>query len=575
MKIRHPAIVFIFLFLFSSTIQFAAQSTALAASPSKGLNARSSITEVTVFTDRALVTRSATLELKPGTHEVVFDELPLALWESSVRVSAEGTARARITGIDLEKTYLEKQKNEEVEKLEDRLEKLRDDDRGELGRLKNLKDQRKFLEAIKLSASKDMTEDVERGKVGVGEWQGILDFYLKNLDKIDEALRAVEILRRDLAEKIRDLTDELNSIKWGGKEGKRTATVGVEVSTIGSLTLKLSYMMGGASWTPSYDVRAGGAEEGISITTYGEVVQRTGEEWNNVRLTLSTARASVGAEVPELLPWYLEPVRPAYKRKSSLKKRFRVANEPMGGILFDELKKGDMVAALEEEVAAAKPARAPAPAVTARVREGWTSSAFEIKKRADIEPDGTLHRVTVAIDPLKADFFYETVPKLSELVFLKAKVKNTSGHPLLSGSASVFVEDNFIGKGRVKTTAPDEDFEVSLGADEGVKVERKTIKKVASRGGVLSKRERKTYAFTIELENLKKKEVELTVIDQLPVGRDKAITIKLVKIEPKPEPDEGKGDGLLKWKLLLKPGEKKEIGFEYYIDYPKGMVLGL
>ena len=59
------------------------------------------ISAVTVYPDRAQVTRTATLTLGPGTHTVRFEKLPLGLAADSVRVRAAGTADATLHGFEL------------------------------------------------------------------------------------------------------------------------------------------------------------------------------------------------------------------------------------------------------------------------------------------------------------------------------------------------------------------------------------------------------------------------------------------------------------------------------------------
>lgn len=67
---------------------------------------------------------------------------------------------------------------------------------------------------------------------------------------------------------------------------------------------------------------------------------------------------------------------------------------------------------------------------------------------------------------LKPSFEYETVPKLSQHAFLKAKVKNESRYPLLAGPASVFLDQSFVTKTTIPIVSPQEEFSCSLGEGE-------------------------------------------------------------------------------------------------------------
>ncbi len=52
----------------------------------------SKITAVTVFTDRAQITRVAKIELSKGENKVAFDKLPVSIEEKSVQVTGRGNA---------------------------------------------------------------------------------------------------------------------------------------------------------------------------------------------------------------------------------------------------------------------------------------------------------------------------------------------------------------------------------------------------------------------------------------------------------------------------------------------------
>ena len=67
------------------------------------------ITEVTIYPDRARVTRRGTVELKQGEHRLQVGELPLSLLPESVRAGGKGTAQARILAVDVAKTFYQEQ----------------------------------------------------------------------------------------------------------------------------------------------------------------------------------------------------------------------------------------------------------------------------------------------------------------------------------------------------------------------------------------------------------------------------------------------------------------------------------
>lgn len=67
-------------------------------------------------------------------------------------------------------------------------------------------------------------------------------------------------------------------------------------------SLRISYITGGASWTPRYDLRLD-TISGTGVLTYrAHFFNRTGEIWRNARLTLSTSQTSFGG-LEDKVPW--------------------------------------------------------------------------------------------------------------------------------------------------------------------------------------------------------------------------------------------------------------------------------
>jgi uncharacterized protein (TIGR02231 family) len=71
-------------------------------------------------------------------------------------------------------------------------------------------------------------------------------------------------------------------------------------------------VVNGAGWQPLYDLRLQ-EEEGqpwLELGYLAEVTQQTGEIWQDMQLSLSTARPALAGRIPELDPWYIRPQPP-------------------------------------------------------------------------------------------------------------------------------------------------------------------------------------------------------------------------------------------------------------------------
>ncbi len=105
----------------------------------------------------------------------------------------------------------------------------------------------------------------------------------------------------------------------------------------------------------------------IELAYYGNVRQQTGENWDNVKLSLSTARPSVGARMPELEPWWLNFIQP-----------IAAAAPRTLGYARNEVAKNKFVAGADADIAT-EPAPAPLEYEQAQIESSGVSVVFEIK----------------------------------------------------------------------------------------------------------------------------------------------------------------------------------------------------
>ena len=64
--------------------------------------------------------------------------------------------------------------------------------------------------------------------------------------------------------------------------------VTVSADEVVTASVEVSYMVWQAGWTPSYDLRSTTAVAPVQLTYKANVFQNSGEEWDDVKLKLST-----------------------------------------------------------------------------------------------------------------------------------------------------------------------------------------------------------------------------------------------------------------------------------------------
>lgn len=527
---------------------------------------QTAIASVAVYPDRARIARAGTLKLEPGSHRLEVRELPLTLDAASVRASARGTARARLLGVDVQREFYVETPAERVRDLEEQVEQLEDEMRGLEARVALLTQERSALGDL-AGQAESFARGLALGKTSAEDQMKLLDGLRGRSEELDAALLDLSVRRRDLERRLEKLRNELDQLRGARRRQRYAAVVEVDVSQAGDLTVELTYVVSRAGWQPLYDIRL--LEEGekrvLEVGYLAQVTQRTGEDWPDVALTLSTARPALAGKVPELDPWY---VGPAYAQR----KPARMAALKMAAPAAPVMDKA-MALTGAEPAAAALAVEAEADVVTATVEATGAAVTYQIPTAVAIPADGAPHKVAVARFELEPELDYVTAPRLVEAAYRRAQVANDSPYTLLAGPANLFAGDEFIGATELELIAPRGEIELYLGTDDRVKIERELKRRQVDKK-LVGDRRRLRYAYEVALENLLPAEAKITLHDQIPVGRHEDIKVKLESTEPKPA--EQTELNLLRWEFSLAPGEKQVVRFDFTVEHPRGMdVLGL
>jgi len=287
------------------------------------------------------------------------------------------------------------------------------------------------------------------------------------------------------------------------------------------------------------------------------VRQQTGEDWKDVDLTLSTARPASGGAPPELTPWQIAFFRP--QPPMPVPRMMSLAPAPARAKKANQMYEAN---SLPDDFQAEE---APADVETAQISEEQSSVAFHIPRVLDVPSDGSQHNSVVATEKLPLNLEFMAVPKRSPHVFLKSEIINRAAYPLLPGKVNTFLGNTYTGSSQLKKVAAGEKFDLFFGSDDQVTVKREELKQNREAG--LFGKNRVSYRYRIELNNLRKEALTVTLHDQLPLAGDEEIKVSLD--DPSLKPDQIKNDGTLVWKMPLQPGEKKELTFGIVVEYPK------
>ena len=573
----------------------------------KALRAASSISEVILYKDRAAVERTVEIDLPDGYSEVVFPALPDRILDDTVRIKSTRGENLTFLGIEVEKKYLVKSRQKRIRDLESRIEDLRRDDATLVDRMNAARTAIRFIESISDFASRKAHEGLLYKGVNLNEMSETMGFVERGMLKEQEKIRKITENRKDLSDKIRVLEKKLTDIAGSrymsfrgnviatqsnmlnqnqpqsinqytgdaaemdrettvrkAEDREKWARLSLRAKRAGKYTLKLTYVITGAQWRPLYDIRADLNDKKIDLTYYAMVKQSTGEDWNNVRLYLSTADPRKAADPPGLNPWTVD-IRP--RVPASISKSRRI---------------GGAMASVMDEMPASAPAREELyseESVIETVQTRGISVTYAVAARKTIPSDNQSHKTpidTIPFSAKNAEFIYAVIPERSANAYLKTEISNASKFTLFPGNANLYLDGDYVGNtGISKTVTPDKNFDLHFGVDEGLRAEKTLVNKFSEEKGLFSGDNRINYHYQIKLENNKKKEETFLVSDRLPVSRNDAVKVEMVSISPAFLADEEEKkkveyiQGIRRWRITVPAMSSRVVDIKFFIQHQK------
>lgn len=501
----------------------------------------SKISNVTVFLTSAQVTRQVKTNIDAGKTNIILSGLTSQLDPQSIQVTGKG--KATILGIQHNQNYLsEFNKPKRLQTLQDSLDIMKRMILTE----QNLKDV--LIKEEQLLGSNQKIGGNSQN-LTVAELKAMADFYRTRLSEIGGAKIKSDEKIKQYNERIIKLNRQIHEQTDLYSRNTSEIVVSVSSESPAVLDLDVNYIVSGAGWYPVYDLRAVNTQSPIQINYKANVFQRTGEEWNNVRLTLSTGNPAMGGVKPELYPWYLDFYRPIYreitrtaKMKSAPAMEMQAAPEAV-----EEDKEMETLDAYTTTV------------------QTTLNTEFVISLPYTVSSSTKPTLVDIRSYDMKATYEYAVAPKLDLDAFLVARATGWEEFNLLPGEANIFFEGTFVGKSFIDPNAIGDTLSVSLGRDKRIVVKREQLKDFTSRG-FISSNKKNAYAYEISVRNTKNESIQIVVEDQVPVSQNSQIEVTVT--------DAGgakynRTTGKLTWTMTLQPNETRKVVFKYEVKFPK------
>ena len=548
----------------------------------------SSIRKVTVYSDRALVSREGAVKLTTGPTVYAFRQLPGWVDEGSVRAA---TTSGRIVDVRVARSYLARANEPSylaaeaaARELNSRLLALDDE-------LKVLDAESKQVEDIKAFSLDKLNKDVVAGNpsgvsnpagtggagsVGVNTYAAVVDFIAKEMREIAKGRRAVATAREKLVPEVEASKKQLEELRALTQLEETRVFVTVQGSSAAAAELQLTYMLPGATWESSHELRTSeGDSTAVEVTSYAVVTQASGEDWDHAELSFSTQSSTAAVRIPELEALTLGDTRAAtqsIESRSASFKRAEAAFKGQNRLWNKRVQSSDLSSNFEESYQTNFESLQVTQSKTVQIfqslQQRGTTAQFKALSTTNVRADGRSVRVPIGRADLKAKRAIVAAPEQSLNAAQTLEMTNDSGHSLLPGNVALYQAGAFLGMTNVDFVADGEQFAVFLSVADQLKLSRALDKKHSAL--VRKQRTQMQLAFVVTVENLSGKAMTLNLADRVPVSEDKDIVISGVKINPDAKPD---SKGIVRWPLALKPKEKRTIEIQYQIEYPPTLVL--
>ena len=551
-----------------------------------GAGARSSetnstITHVVVYPNHVQITREIEVDAHQGDGTVTFTGLVPILSSDNLRATASDGVR--ITGTETRTVYLRESLSEEIKQLDAQIVSLGDALAALERAAHRWAEEKGFYMSIKNRVSTELGKELAANKISIDDWQSMLAFVRKGLAECDREMSDIELKTRNLKRDLEAIKGKRSRYTQRRPREMKEVTVTFSTSRKGKKKIRIHYITPNAGWSPAYDVHLDRKAGTVQIVGYGQITQTTGESWKDVALTLAMSRPDFELSLPELMPMVasfddaemkqlandvsmLNGV-PARQAKEWSKQRFKGRQERVNFLRNLEQLSLESESRLQQFGLNQKLIQQ---ALT-RMVDRFAGVRYEVSRPETLPCDSSPHKVVVVSRTIPVDLKYVAPPALGDTVMLKGLVRNTTGHPILEGPISLFIDNSYVGASKVASAAQNEGLSFCFGPDDALVVKRELVKRTVKGPEKFRQSQVITYSYRITVENFNSRPASVEVADQIPLTKTPDIQVRF--LETNLEKDLDEPTGKLSWTIDVAPGKKSEITYSFSIECPVGRTV--
>ncbi len=562
---------------------------------------------VTVYRGQALVTRKVEVPGPAGLREVIVTDLPAHIVAGSIY--ADSNDSVEIRSVRYRVRPLADDVREEVRKLDEQIREVHDQIQATVRHKQLMTEHKTYLDKLEQFVAPTATVELTKGVLNAETLKGLTTFLFAERARLADEELKLAIEERTLAERNDVLQRERHTLTGSSTRTAREAVVFLNLPKAEGGRLRLSYLVANANWSPSYNVRTDKDRGGALLEYFASIQQMSGEDWNDVSMTLSTATPSLVAKAPVLMPLSvtLAPLGQEQQLAQGGGKggRGQSKDELAKQQRQVEMQRGNTLQAQQLQFDAAAPSAQAAGGnydwilndlacdlqmidllshgKVTRTRERSSpaeveglSVTYELASRTTLPSRSDQQLVQIAALPLKGEFYRVASPVLTAYVYEEAQLTNATQTVLLAGPVSTYVAGQFVGHGDLPTVTAGEKFTVGLGIDSALRVERELLDRTESVQGGNRVVE---FTYGLSIQNFRDEAVKVRLLDRLPRGKESEVNVNLASTSVDLSDDSeyqrlDRKKGILRWDVDVPANaslaDARTVEYKFRVEYDKG-----
>lgn len=421
------------------------------------------VSAASVFTDRAVITRTGTAHLKKGKNEIVFAGVRDNIDLRSIRAGTDVPAGVKILGVSWERRVSKTVENAQIAARETRLAELRERKTVAEKTFAAIWTRLRVAQEFETFFRRSVSEQCAVGNGAGTAWNEDAAALKNALKKLYAQAKEASDATIGLNEEIAEAQAALDEI-YGDGNARRAlnliVTLEAENDADAEIPVSVSYATRCASWKPRYDALADESAGTIDFAYNGVISQNTGEDWNDVKLTLSTAQPQIGAFPPN--------TRPVSVRGK------RIVPETDRQIVVESAAEARIETGDQRALFSAPEFRdngGEKPQALSTVRAQGASITFEIAGTHDVPSGGRPHQVAIARKVFEnVRLRCEAAPARRGDVYFRADMKNETPYPILAGEIAISRGSGFVGNSKLAYAPVNANVPFFAGTVEGLSV---------------------------------------------------------------------------------------------------------